>query len=482
MENILVIDQGTHASRCIVFDTTGNIIARSEHPLSIYRQGEHFIEQNPEKILASIYYCIDSLQQQGKLEHISSAALITQRSTIIAWNKQSGKALSQAISWQDTRASSFLKPLQAAASRIKDITGLPLSPHYGASKMRWLIENDEKCKSAYQQNDIIIAPLACYLIEQLTGLTNAVVDHVNASRTQLLDINKLDWSDEMLKKFNLSSHCLPKLKPCLADYGKFRHHEFSLKLVSGDQNAALFANGTPAAGTILVNIGTGAFALKITKTLEKSALLLNGLAVSQSNKNTFVQEGTVNGAGAALAKLYTEIDEEHLFEQLPRWMDIIKNPPVYINTVSGLGSPWWDNTIQDHFLEAEASEFDLPERAVAIVESIIFLLQNNIEKLKDKDSQSIIISGGLSALDGLCQKLADLSGLEVTRLKNTEASASGAAWLLANSDHYSDHWQIKKPDTRFKPEINKDLESRYQTFTHQLTSLTQHGSKMETAV
>ncbi|MCK5334638.1 MAG: hypothetical protein KAQ67_00675, partial [Gammaproteobacteria bacterium] len=122
MENILVIDQGTHASRCIVFDTTGNIIARSEHPLSIYRQGEHFIEQNPEKILASIYYCIDSLQQQGKLEHISSAALITQRSTIIAWNKQSGKALSQAISWQDTRASSFLKPLQTFASRIKDIT------------------------------------------------------------------------------------------------------------------------------------------------------------------------------------------------------------------------------------------------------------------------------------------------------------------------------------------------------------------------
>lgn len=473
MNNILVIDQGTHASRCIVFDTAGNIVAQEQQPLSTYRQGKRIIEQNPEKILASIYYCIDNLQKKGKLEGIEEAALITQRSTIIAWHKHTGKAISHAISWQDTRASALLTPLQASAHKIQQITGLPLSPHYGASKMEWLIENDAACNIAYQQDEIIIAPLACYLIEQLTGLTNAVVDHVNASRTQLLDINTLDWSNYMLDKFHLSPTCLPKLKPCLSDYGKFRHHDFTLKLVSGDQNAALFANGIPPSGTILINIGTGAFALKMTPALEKSHHLLNGLAVSHSDNKTFVQEGTVNGAGAALATLYSEINEEHLFEQLPLWLNMIQAPPIYINTISGLGSPWWDTTIADHFINADATEYDLPERSVAIIESIIFLLQNNIDELTDESSQNIIISGGLSRLDGLCQKLADISGLTVNRFENTEASATGAAWLLSHSEN----WKIKQADSCFKPEPNDALKSRYQTFTQHLISLTCRDDK-----
>lgn len=469
MEHILVIDQGTHASRCIIFDSAENIIAQSEYPLSLYRQGEHFIEQNPEKILASIYYCIDKLQQKGKLAHISRAALVTQRSTIIGWNKNSGKALSSAISWQDTRASSLLAPLRPFTQEIQAITGLPLSPHYGASKMQWLIENNQACKTAYEQDELIVAPLACYLIEQLTGLTNAVVDHVNASRTQLLDINTLDWSIDMLKKFNIDSKCLPSPKSCLTDYGKFRHHDFSLKLVSGDQNAALFANGNPPPGSILVNIGTGAFALKITETLEKNPSLLNGLAVSTNKSKTFVQEGTVNGAGAALAQLYNEIEEQNLFQQLPGWLNIIQQPPIYINTIGGLGSPWWNSTLAAHFLAQEDRDFDLPERAVAIIESIAFLLQNNLELLRDINSRQIIISGGLSALDGLCQKLADLSGFEVNRFDNTEASATGAAWLLAHSEK----WPVKQPDACFKPEKNDALQSRYNTFTSQLSLLTQ---------
>lgn len=468
MENILVIDQGTHASRCIVFDPTGNIIAQEEHPLSIYRQGERFIEQNPEKILASIYYCIDNLQKQGQINNISSAALVTQRSTIIAWHKDSGKALSHAISWQDTRARELLVPLQVDAQKIKSITGLPLSPHYGASKMKWLIEHNAACQAAYHADEIIIAPLACYLIEQLTGLTDAVVDHVNASRTQLLDIQQLTWSDYMLGEFKISERCLPKLQPCLSNYGTFRHHNLTLNLVTGDQNAALFANGIPAKGTLLVNIGTGAFVLKMTDDLEKSSHLLNGLAVSYPDHNTFVKEGTVNGAGAALATLYADIEEKHLFEQLPLWLDIIQDPPLFINTVNGLGSPWWNNSLTEHFLGEENNEFDLPERSVAIIESIIFLLQNNVDELRDDDSHTISISGGLSNLDGLCQKLADVSGLAVQRRENTEASATGAAWLLSDSKE----WIAKEASASFKPEENTALLSRYQRFTQHLTNLT----------
>jgi len=478
MEHTLVIDQGTHASRCVVFDATGQLVAQSEHPVSIYRQEQQFIEQNPEKILASIYYCLDSLKQQEQLAHVTQAALVTQRSTIIGWHKQNGKALSMAISWQDTRASDYLKPLQAQAQEIKNISGLPLSPHYGASKIKWLIENDAACKEAHKNNNLIIAPLACYLIEQLTGLTDAVVDHVNASRTQLLDINSLSWSDNLLKKFKLDKNILPKLKPCLSEYGQFRHNNFPLKLVTGDQNAAIFANGVPEKDTILVNIGTGAFTLKITDALEKKSPMLSGLATSSETKKTYVLEGTVNGAGAALEQLYTEINSKHLFEQLPKWLNMITHPPLYINTISGLGSPWWNNTIKDFYLNTDnevldQSEIDMPEKSVAIIESIVFLLQHNIEQIADSPNTKIIISGGLSELNGLCQKLADLSTFEVQRFENTEATAKGAAWLLSSNIN----WIKSSPIVSFKPILNPALLSRFKHFTEQLSQLTTEQSK-----
>jgi len=478
MEHTLVIDQGTHASRCIVFDATGQLIAQSEHPVSIYRQGQQFIEQNPEKILASIYYCIDNLKQQEQLEHVTQAALVTQRSTIIGWHKHSGKALSMAISWQDTRASDYLKPLQAQAQEIKKISGLPLSPHYGASKIKWLLENNEACRDAYEKNNLIIAPLACYLIEQLTGLTDAVVDHVNASRTQLLDIHSLNWSDNLLNKFKLDKKILPRLKPCLSEYGQFRHNNFPLKLVTGDQNAAIFANGIPEEDSILVNIGTGAFALKITSDLEKKPLMLNGLASSSETKKNYLLEGTVNGAGAALEQLYTEINSKHLFEQLPKWLNMITHPPLYINTISGLGSPWWNNTIKDFYLNTDhevinPSEIDTPEKSVAIIESIVFLLQHNIEQIADSNCSKIIISGGLSELNGLCQKLADLSTFAVQRFENTEATAKGAAWLLSGNNN----WIKSSPAVSFKPLLNPALLKRFKQFTEQLSQLTTEQSK-----
>ena len=465
MEQILVIDQGTHASRCMVFTADGQLLAQTRHPVTIYRQGDRIIEQNAEEILASIYYCIDQLQHQLDFSLVKRAALVTQRSTVVGWHRQSGKMLSPAISWQDTRAADKLLALSALSAEIKNISGLPLSAHYGASKMQWLIEHDENCREAYENENLVVAPLASYLVEQLTGITEATVDHVNAQRTQLLDIDQLDWSEQLLKHFKLQLHCLPRTQPCLSDYGQFRHHPIQLKLVTGDQNAAVFAQ-PPNRHALLINVGTGGFVLKLTEQRNNDPAMLDSIAVTDSDSIQYLQEGTVNGAGSALALLFNEIDEEHLFQQLPIWLQSISSPPVFINSVSGLGSPWWNNNISPHYLNADEDELNLPERAVAIIESIVFLLQCNIEELSDTETKQINITGGLARLDGLCQKLADLSQLDVSRSDNEEASATGAAWLLGDRQH----WQQTERHENFTPEHNIGLQNRYRQFKQHLVS------------
>ena len=470
MEQILVIDQGTHASRCMIFTADGQLLAQSRHPVSIYRQGEKFIEQNAEEILASIYYCIDQLQHQLDFSQVSTAALVTQRSTIVGWHKQSGKMLSPAISWQDTRGADTLLTLSPYSAEIKNISGLPLSAHYGASKMQWLIENDENCREAYEDQNLVVAPLASYLVEQLTGITEAVIDHVNAQRTQLLDIDQLDWSEQLLKLFKLQPHCLPKTLPCLSDYGLFRHHPIQLKLVTGDQNAAVFAQPADKQ-TLLVNVGSGAFVLKLTDQRSNKPLMLDGIAVSTEDAVQYLKEGTVNGAGSALALLFNEIDEDQLFQQLPDWLQSVSAPAIFINSISGLGSPWWNNSIVPHYLNAEADELSLAERAVAIIESIVFLLQCNIEKLADAETQQINISGGLARLDGLCQKLADLSQTVVKRGNNKEASATGAAWLLGDQAN----WHQADATEVFLPAQNIGLQNRYRLFNQHLVSITEQS-------
>ncbi|MDH5517926.1 MAG: FGGY family carbohydrate kinase [Gammaproteobacteria bacterium] len=478
MAHFLVIDQGTHASRCIIFNAAGQIQAKSEHSLSIYRQDNGFIEQNAEEILHSVQQCLDQLRSDPAFPLITAAALITQRSTIVAYEQRSGAALSAAISWQDTRAAASLQPLHANAAEIKSITGLVISPHYGASKINWLLTHNKQCQQALQAQQLIIAPLASYLLRHLSTASRPLIDHVNASRTQLFDINTLQWSQRMINQFKIDQSCLPDVRPCVDSFGLLKQDNIPINLLNGDQNAALFANAMPSDDAILVNIGTGAFALTLTAKLQQHPKLLCGLALSQAGQARYLLEGTVNGAGAALDALFSETDQTLLFKQLPVWLETITEPAVYINSISGLGSPWWNSHITPHYLQRASDQIDLPERAVSVIESIVFLLQNNIELLCSGDNRQIIISGGLSRLDGLCQKLADLSQLDVRRYDNTEASASGAAWILAQSeDQENTPWQPDLKADCFMPAKQPLLHQRYRLFKQELNRLCQNDHK-----
>lgn len=469
----LVLDQGSHASRIAVFSETGDLLQLDSESVTTHSPEADIYEQDANEILNSLQSLLERLKPD-LIHNIKCCGLSTQRSTIVAWNKSTGKPLSPAISWRDLRNQHLITHLQQTSSRVHHISGLPLSAHYSASKIHWLLNNNPAVELAARKQQLCIAPLASFLLFHLLQQATYVIDHSNAQRTQLFDIQTLDWSDELLQVFDINKILLPECKPVIHKYGVLKHNNIPLTTVCGDQNAILYAYPALGEQNTLINIGTGAFILSKSperlSSTHKSEKLLRTLSSSNTRNAEFITEGTVNGAGAALSWAQQAIPCEDLFTRLPLWLKQNKSPPVFINTISGLGSPWWCQAGDAEFI---GHNLDDPEnKYTAIIESIVFLIFNNIQQLQHTPD-SLFVSGGLSRLDDLCQKLADLSQSGVFRFKDSEATARGCAWLSNQlTKNRSPNWNTLQISSQFEATKNSpeliSLGNRYQQFVGEL--------------
>ena len=397
---------------------------------------------------------------------IVAAGLATQRSSVLAWDRKTGIPLSPVLSWQDRRVADTLKKLTDSDPAIREKTGLHLSPHYGAGKLQWLIRHQPEVEAALSNGSLVMGPLAAYLLHHLSNAPDELVDDANASRTLLWNLQQRDWDSTLLDLFQIPAQTLPRCTPICSDYGRTQQGNIPVRAVNGDQTAALYAQGKPSANTILVNIGTGAFVLLPTDDpTTRPDSLLAGISLSNHDSAHYYIEGTVNGAAAAMKWAAKKLSVENIESQLPDWLKDVHSPTLFINTVGGLGAPWWMPGPEPHFVGTDITE---AEAMVAVIESILFLLQANIELmvLQNPAVDKIRISGGLSNLDGLCQKLANLSGLEIERPVQTEATARGIAWQAAGCQH---DWTDAEPGKLFIPENDAAITERYSCFIEKLT-------------
>lgn len=470
----LVLDQGSHASRMAIFSPQGELLQLESIEVSTQQPQSNHFEQNADELIRSLQTLLQQLDPD-LIPAIESCSLCTQRSTVVAWHKQTGEALSPAISWRDLRAQPLISSLEAHATDCQQITGLPLSAHYSAGKIHWLLHNNPEVKQAHNEQQLCIAPLSSFLLFHLLDKRPFVIDHSNAQRSQLFDIQSLDWSETMLARFNINRQLLPQCRPMIHHYGRLRKSGIPLTAVCGDQNAVIHAYPELENNSTLVNIGTGAFVLSRNtenkSTKGHAGKLLRSIVFSRDNYAEFVTEGTVNGAGAALAHALENDPCNDIFNQLPRWLNEITEPPIYINTIAGLGSPWWCSGGDSQYINDNTSQ--QPYRYVAIIESIVFLIFKNLEQLESpaqkQDSEIVFISGGLSRLDGLCQKLADLSQLRIMRFVDTQASARGCALLARKlTKNRSSGWTSLNVSHIFEPANNIQLHDRYHQFVGEL--------------
>jgi len=470
----MVIDQGSHASRIALFSETGELVYLTSKNISTHSPeqttGLSIYEHNGEEILHSVQTLLTDIPAEFS-NNIKCAGLCTQRSTVVAWHKTSGKTLSPSISWRDTRSQPLIDTLSPSASSIRKITGLPLSAHYSAGKIQWLLQNNTQVKQAAKEKQLCISPLASYLLFHLLKEKKILIDHSNAQRCQLFDIQSLDWSEKLLQLFQIEKEVLPDCAPVIHLYGKLKLNNIPLTAVCGDQNAVLYAYPPLLEKSALINIGTGAFILSSSPECNnKNPALLHTLASSSAQSVKFVTEGTVNGAGAALSWAQENDPCSNMITQLPNWLKQVDSPPVFINSISKLGSPWWCDAGEPVFI-GENTQLQA-ERYVAIIESILFLIYKNIQQL-EMQPEKLLISGGLSQLDSLCQKLANLTQTKVLRFTNPEATARGCAWLANQAiDKNSLSWKALQFTDQFittdKPSEQKNIFDRYQHFVGEL--------------
>ena len=463
-EFLLAMDQGSTHSRTILFDRSGRAVSQAVIPLNTNRPRAGWAEHDPIAIWNSQRRSALKVLQgphRGKMK-IAGLGIANQRSTVILWDRESGRPLTSAISWQDLRAISMMHRWVRHREWVRSRTGLMLTPYYSAPKLCWLLDRDKGLRSRAEKGKVLCGTVNTYLIWHLTRGEVHATDYVNASRMLLMNLSDLSWDPALLSLFNIPPEMLPRLLPTVSDFGiaRLAGLEIPIRASMGDQQAALLGLGAVKPGSGVINYGTGGFLL--VNTGRRPVFLpglLAGLAWATEREKAYVVEGTVNAVGTvwdwlcALGILKGP-------EEIDRLSYSTGGEIHFIPALAGLGAPHWLDKagIGLSGLGPNTTKTDLIRAAV---EGVAFLMKDIYEIIR-KDRRlpagMLCASGGGARISTLVQIQADWLGRSILRSDVREATARGAALMAGVGCGW---WSspLKIPTTRagriFKPRISK---------------------------
>ena len=447
---ILAIDQGTTSSRAIVFDTdlTIRAIAQQEFPQHFPHSGQ--VEHDPEDIWAStVSTCRAAVEQAGiSPAAIAAIGIANQRETTIVWDRRTGKAVCNAIVWQDRRTAYMCRALREAGheAEVTARTGLLLDPYFSATKLKWILDTVPGARAQAANGDLLFGTVDCYLIWRLTSGQRHMTDATNAARTMLYNIVDGRWDEELLRLLDIPPAMLPQVTDCAGDFGQagdalFPGHSIAIRGVAGDQQAATIGQACFRPGMMKSTYGTGCFALLntgATPVFSQNRLLCT-IAYRLEGRPTYALEGSIFVAGAVVQWLR---DGLKLIGSAPEAQSLAATADpgqnvILVPAFTGLGAPYWN-------AECRGAVFGLTratgaaEMARAALESVGFQTRDLLEAMgqdrADGGGQGVLrVDGGLSASDWTMQFLADITGVPVERPAIVETTALGAAWLAGMS-------------------------------------------------
>ena len=438
---IIAIDQGTTSSRTVLFDEGGQLIDVAQQEFEQIFPASGWVEHDPDEILKTQLDTLAAVIKGNKISpaDIAGIGITNQRETTVVWDKNTGKAIHNAIVWQDRRTAPICEDLKSAGleDHVKRATGLVIDSYFSGTKVKWILDNVEGARAKADNGDLLFGTIDTWLIWHMTAGKVHATDYSNASRTMLYNIKDLEWDEKMLSVLDVPVSMLPNVEPSGFNYGDYELDGIKIPIagVAGDQQAALFGQACFEPGMAKNTYGTGCFMLMNTgeKLQYSDNGLLTTIAWGLDDKVYYALEGSVFIAGASVQwlrdglKFFDSASDAEKFA-----LEVQGENPVYVvPAFAGLGAPYWD-------MYARGAVFGLTRDTgknhviKATLESIAYQTKDILNAMQE-DSQIELkilkVDGGACANNFLMQFQADILNTKVERPEVIESTALGAAYL-----------------------------------------------------
>lgn len=474
MSHVLALDQGTTSSRAILYSSHGEPVdvAQQEFP-QIFPVPGH-VEHNPEDIwktqLETAQQVVARADQQGRA--IAAIGITNQRETVVLWEKSTGAPVANAIVWQSRITAPRCDKLRADgySDFIRQKTGLVIDAYFSASKIEYLLDTIPGLRDRAERGEILCGTIETFLIYRLTGGRNHVTDASNASRTQLLNIQTLEWDEELLRLFRVPRVMLPEVRSNCEILGETDPALFGKSIpigsAIGDQQAATFGQACFQVGAAKNTYGTGCFMLMNIGNQPRFSEngLLTTIGWKRGNEVTYCFEGSVFIAGAVIQWLRDGlkiIQKSSDVEELARSVEDTAGV-YFVPAFVGLGTPYWDSSARGTIVGITRGTTQ-GHIARAAIESMAYQTMDvlgTMQKDSGVDLKELKVDGGATANNALLQFQADLLNVPVQRPRIQETTALGAAYLAGlatgvwkSLDDVAAYWSL---DREFVPAMSDD--------------------------
>ena len=418
MTNVLAIDQGTSSTKALVVSDGREVLGEGNAPVHPQAGAQGAVEQDPEELFQSI---VDAgraaLQDAGA--SVAAVGLANQGETVLRWDRESGRPLGSALSWQDRRAVTVTRELEPEADWLTELTGLPLDPYFAAPKMTWLRRE--------QGDEGVVTTVDAWLNQRLAGAF--VTDAATASRTMLLDLESAAWSEEACSLFGLDPGEQPEIVDCDAAVGETEVFGDPLPVtgLAVDQQAALFAESCFEAGEAKCTYGTGAFILATAgeQVVHSRARLAACVAWRLGGATTYCLDGQVYSAGSAVSWL-EQLELVSGAAQLDE-IGAAETEALFVPSLAGLGAPFWAPEARGGWLglSLATSRDDLVRAVIWGIAAQVTSLAKAMGGDIGRPLERLRVDGGLTRSAALMQAQADLLRAPVELYPSTDATALG---------------------------------------------------------
>ena len=442
---LLAIDQGTTSTRAILFDAMGHPLAAHSIEIRQIYPDNGWVEHDPEEVWQSVLACCRIAVRGVSAKDIAGIGITNQRETALVWDRKTGRAIHNAIVWQDRRTAERCRALRGMGleGKIAGKTGLLLDPYFSATKLEWLLDNVQGSHERARAGELAFGTVDSWLIFKLTGGAVHATDVTNASRTMLADLKTQAWDDDLLSLFDIPRSLMPQIRDSAADYGETLPEFFGAPLrilgVAGDQQAAVVGQACFLPGDVKSTYGTGCFALVNTGAALPSSQnrLLATTAYRIAGQTAYAIEGSIFVAGAVVQWLRDSLRIIGSAGEIEALVTTAKEAPglYFVPAFTGLGAPYWDPDVRGA-ITGLCRDMGAAEIARAALDAVCFQTRDLLEAMtRDMEianlgrPAALKVDGGMVGNDWLCQRLADITGLPVERPKVIETTALGAAYL-----------------------------------------------------